>query len=170
MAFTRSDARGLRPTDTELRHHESGGHTADASSFSRCLSLSGVSRAGFERRRGRVQVVEMTRLCNYTANSTAGSGTPLRGALPASRIDRGRWTESDPKLGPLSVLTICNTYRAKLKRRRPRESESADELLNVRIPLQVTQSDRKSFENAARTAGVPLSRWIRQTLREAAGR
>jgi len=56
----------------------------------------------------------------------------------------------------------------KPKRGRPPKSE--DELHNVSLMIRVGAGDKEAFSDAAKLAGVPLSAWVRERLRQVAMR
>ncbi len=103
--------------------------------------------------------------------------SPFQARIRRVHLPRNRRTPPvhlrDVRVGLRSRDVLLALSSARLRRvdearsERPRENAAADELLRVRIPLQLAEADRAAFAEAARESGLPLSRWIRRADRSA---
>jgi hypothetical protein len=67
------------------------------------------------------------------------------------------------------VDTIIGMKNMK-KRQRGRPPKEADRLRNEALLVRVESTEKEAFKSAAELAGVPLSTWVRERLRQVAVR
>ena len=63
---------------------------------------------------------------------------------------------------------MYNKYMAKRKRGRPPKDE--DRLHSENLIVRLETTEKEAFQDAAEIAGVPLSTWVRERLRQVAVR
>lgn len=56
------------------------------------------------------------------------------------------------------------------KAKRGRPPKEADRLRSESLLVRLETTEKKAFQDAADLAGVPLSTWVRERLRQVAGR
>ena len=64
------------------------------------------------------------------------------------------------------ALCIHSTYNLNMEREGNAKTQT--ELRNVRFIVRLLSSEREAFQDAADLAGMPLSAWVRNKLRQAA--
>jgi hypothetical protein len=68
----------------------------------------------------------------------------------------------------LICIFFVGTINPMKKRQRGRPPKEAEHLRNEALLVRVETTEKKAFRDAAELAGVPLSTWVRERLRQVA--
>jgi predicted HicB family RNase H-like nuclease len=67
-------------------------------------------------------------------------------------------------------MFFVDTIKIMKKQKRGRPPKEADRLRSESLLVRLEGSEKEAFRDAADLAGVPLSTWVRERLRQIAGR
>lgn len=70
----------------------------------------------------------------------------------------------------LTCMFFVNTIIAMKKQKRGRPPKEADRLRSEALLVRLESTEKEAFRHAAELAGVPLSTWVRERLRQVAVR
>jgi hypothetical protein len=70
----------------------------------------------------------------------------------------------------LDLYVFCRYNKSMKKRPRGRPPKEAEKLRSEALLVRLESTEKEAFKNAAELAGVPLSTWVRERLRQVAVR